>query len=172
MLPFTGSNASEIESRLEEIVEFAGVQDFMDTPVKHYSSGMVMRLGFSVAAHLDPDILLLDEVLAVGDISFQQKCLERVEALTSGGRTVLFVSHSIDAIARFCTRCIWLEQGQIMMDGSIQEVSEAYLEAVLEIKSSYHSDLVDLKESSEKSQGDGEKDRQKAPSHRQEHSIC
>ena len=157
-----GLERREIESRLEEIVEFAGVQDFLDTPVKHYSSGMVMRLGFSVAAHLDPDILLLDEVLAVGDVSFQQKCLKRVEALTSGGRTVLFVSHSIDAIARFCTRCIWLEHGQIMMDGSTQEVSEAYLETVLDIKSSYHSDFVKLKESSEKLQGDSEKDRQKA----------
>jgi len=159
-----GLERGEIESCLEEIVEFAGVQDFLDTPVKHYSTGMVMRLGFSVASHLDPDILLLDEVLAVGDLSFQQKCLKRVESLTSGGRTVLFVSHSIDAIARFCTRCIWLDKGKIVMDGSTQEVSEAYIKAVEVIKSSYHSEFVDFKELSEQSQGDREKDGPTSPS--------
>ncbi len=131
-----GLERKEIDVRFDEIVEFSGIRDFIDTPVKHYSSGMYMRLAFSVAAHLDPDILLLDEVLAVGDLSFQQKCLRRVEGLTAEGRTVLFVSHSMDAITRFCSRCIWLEQGRIIKDGPTQEVTEAYVGEVLGLKSS------------------------------------
>jgi len=131
-----GLERKEIDARFDEIVEFSGIREFIDTPVKHYSSGMYMRLAFSVAAHLDPDILLLDEVLAVGDISFQQKCLRRVEGLTSEGRTVLFVSHSMDAIARFCSRCIWLERGKIVVDGPTHEVIEAYVKEVLQTTSS------------------------------------
>lgn len=129
-----GLTRKEIDERFEDIVEFSGVRPFIDTPVKRYSSGMQVRLAFSVAAHLDPDILLLDEVLAVGDLSFQQKCLERVEGMVSEGRTLLFVSHSLDAIARFCTRCIWLDQGRLLMDGPVGEVLEAYLEEVSGIR--------------------------------------
>jgi lipopolysaccharide transport system ATP-binding protein len=131
-----GLTRAEIEQRFEDIVEFAGVRPFLDTPVKRYSSGMQMRLAFAVAAHLDPDILLLDEVLAVGDLSFQQKCLERVEGLVSEGRTLVFVSHSLDAISRFCDRCIWLDEGKIRRDGPADRVVEAYLEELAGVRSS------------------------------------
>ena len=130
-----GLSRAEIDRRIDDIVEFAGVRPFLDTAVKRYSSGMQMRLAFAVAAHLDPDILLLDEVLAVGDLSFQQKCLERVEGLVSEGRTLLFVSHSLDAIARFCNRCIWLDNGKIRQDGPAERVVEAYLEALAGVRS-------------------------------------
>ena len=130
-----GLSRAEIDRRIDDIVEFAGVRPFLDTAVKRYSSGMQMRLAFAVAAHLDPDILLLDEVLAVGDLSFQQKCLERVEGLVSEGRTLLFVSHSLDAIARFCNRCIWLDEGKIRQDGPAERVVEAYLEALANVRS-------------------------------------
>jgi lipopolysaccharide transport system ATP-binding protein len=128
-----GLERREVDARLEEIIDFSGIGDFLDTPVKHYSSGMFMRLAFSVAAHLDPDILLLDEVLAVGDLSFQQKCLNRIEGLTSEGRTILFVSHSMDAITRFCTRAIWLDRGRIVCRGPVQDVIDAYVEEVLQV---------------------------------------
>jgi lipopolysaccharide transport system ATP-binding protein len=131
-----GLSRTEIDSRIDDIVEFAGIRPFLDTPVKRYSSGMQMRLAFAVAAHLDPDILLLDEVLAVGDLSFQQKCLERVEGLVSEGRTLLFVSHSLDAISRFCDRCIWLDGGKIRQDGPAERVVEAYLEELAGVRSS------------------------------------
>jgi lipopolysaccharide transport system ATP-binding protein len=131
-----GLTRREIEERFDEIVEFADVRAFLDTPVKRYSSGMQMRLAFAVAAHLDPDILLLDEVLAVGDLSFQRKCLERVEGLVSEGRTLLFVSHSLDAMTRFCTRVIWLDGGKIRRDGPAQEVVEAYLSEMIGVRSS------------------------------------
>ena len=131
-----GLSRTEIDSRIDDIVEFAGIRLFLDTPVKRYSSGMQMRLAFAVAAHLDPDILLLDEVLAVGDLSFQQKCLERVEGLVSEGRTLLFVSHSLDAISRFCDRCIWLDNGKIRQDGPAEKVVDAYLEELAGVRSS------------------------------------
>ena len=131
-----GLSRSEIDERIDDIVEFAGIRAFLDTPVKRYSSGMQMRLAFAVAAHLDPDILLLDEVLAVGDLSFQQKCLERVEGLVSEGRTLLFVSHSLDAISRFCDRCIWLDDGKLRQDGPAERVIEAYLEELAGVRSS------------------------------------
>lgn len=126
-----GMSRQEVAAQFEEIVEFSGVRDFIDSPVKHYSSGMSMRLAFSVAAHLNSEVLLLDEVLAVGDLSFQQKCLNRVESLASEGRTVLFVSHNIDAVVRFCSRCIWLEHGQMVQDGDAKEVVDAYVQAVM-----------------------------------------
>ncbi|MBR8826626.1 MAG: ATP-binding cassette domain-containing protein [Gomphosphaeria aponina SAG 52.96 = DSM 107014] len=130
-----GLHKEEINEIFEDIVEFSEVKKFLDTPVKHYSSGMKMRLAFAVAAHLDPDILLLDEVLAVGDMSFQQKCLQRVEGLTSEGRTVMFVSHSMDAITRFCDRCLWLEQGKLIEDGKTEDVIASYVEKVMGVKS-------------------------------------
>ncbi|MGE3267345.1 MAG: ABC transporter ATP-binding protein [Chloroflexota bacterium] len=129
-----GLTRSEIEDRFDEIVDFAGVRAFLDTPVKRYSSGMQMRLAFAVAAHLDPDILLLDEVLAVGDLSFQQKCLERVEGLVNEGRTLVFVSHSLDAITRFCDRCLWIDGGRLRMDGPSEQVVEAYLEELAGVR--------------------------------------
>ena len=131
-----GLTRSEIDARFDAVVDFAGVRAFLDTPVKRYSSGMQMRLAFAVAAHLDPDILLLDEVLAVGDLSFQQKCLERVEGLVSEGRTLLFVSHSLDAMTRFCNRVIWLDGGKNRLDGPAQDVVEAYLSELIGVRSS------------------------------------
>lgn len=116
-----GMQGSEIRSVFQDIVDFSGVGDFLDLPVKNYSSGMYMRLAFAVSAYLDPDILMMDEVLAVGDLSFQKKCLARVEGLAEGGRTIVFVSHSMGDIARFCERVIWIDQGVLRFDGSAIE---------------------------------------------------
>jgi len=114
-----GLDSEEIDSIFDDVVEFSGVGEFLDMSVKHYSSGMYMRLAFSVAAHLDPDILLMDEVLAVGDLSFQKKCLQRVENLASEGRTIIFVSHSMGDIARFCDHLIWIDRGEIQYSGDV-----------------------------------------------------
>ncbi|MFC1829871.1 ABC transporter ATP-binding protein [Thermodesulfobacteriota bacterium] len=107
-----GLSKSEINERFGDIVDFSGVGKFIDTPVKYYSNGMNARLAFSVAAHLDPDILFLDEVLSVGDLEFQRKCLNRMESLTSEGRTILFVSHSLGAIVQFCNKVLWIDNGK------------------------------------------------------------
>ena len=122
-----GMRRAEIERKFDEIVAFAEVERFVDTPVKHYSSGMYLRLAFAVAAHLEPEILLVDEVLAVGDASFQRKCLGRMGEVASEGRTVLFVSHNMSAVARLCHRGLWLDEGKIEMTGPTAEVVEAYL---------------------------------------------
>ena len=122
-----GMKKREVDARLDEIVAFAGVEQFIDTPIKRYSSGMRLRLGFAVAAHLDPDILIIDEVLAVGDAGFQRKCLNAVGELQSGGRTVLFVSHNMAAVENLCSRGIWIEQGRLRMDGHAKDVIHAYL---------------------------------------------
>ena len=122
-----GLSRKETDARLEDIIEFSGIEpQFLDMRVKHYSSGMRVRLAFSVAAHLEPDIMLLDEVLAVGDLAFQEKCLARVEGMMAGRRTVLFVSHSMDAVTRFCERAIWLDGGRVRMDGDVLDVVGAY----------------------------------------------
>jgi lipopolysaccharide transport system ATP-binding protein len=121
-----GLSRAEIQERFEDIAAFSEVEDFLDTPVKWYSSGMRMRLAFSVAVHLDPDILILDEVLTVGDLDFQRKGLDRVQQLVSEGRTLLFVSHSTDSLAKFCDRCIWLEHGRVRADGPTEQVLEQY----------------------------------------------
>ncbi len=131
---FHGLGRDEIGRRMEEIVDFAETGAFIDTPVKFYSSGMRARLAFSIAAHLDPDILMLDEVLSVGDMGFQQKCLTRMQTLTGGDRTLLFVSHSIDAVHRFCDRAIWLDGGLLRADGTVDEVARAYVEATLAVR--------------------------------------
>lgn len=123
-----GMSRKEMDAKFEEIVEFSGVRDFLDTPVKWYSSGMYMRLAFSVAAHLDPEILVVDEVLAVGDADFQKKCLGKMKSASSSGRTVLFVSHNMNAIQQMCSRVIWLDKGRIVMDTSnIHAAASAYL---------------------------------------------
>jgi lipopolysaccharide transport system ATP-binding protein len=122
-----GMRKREVERHFDAIVAFAGVDQFIDTPIKHYSSGMRLRLGFAVAAHLDPDVLIVDEVLAVGDAGFQKKCLNTMEGLRSGGRTVLFVSHNLAAVENLCSRGIWLDGGKIRMDGSAKEVVKAYM---------------------------------------------
>ena len=122
-----GLSKEEIDERFKSIVEFAEAEEVIDTPVKRYSSGMQVRLAFSVAAHLDPDILLLDEVFAVGDAAFQQKCMARVNDLVSDGRTLLFVSHSHGTVRNLCERAIWLDGGKLRLDGPVDEVVAAYL---------------------------------------------
>lgn len=126
-----GMMKSDIDRRYDEIVAFAEVEKFIDTPVKYYSSGMAVRLAFAVAAHLEPDILLVDEVLAVGDVAFQKKCLNKMEDVGQQGRTVLFVSHSMAAITRLCPRVILLDQGKIIADGPSHEVVSVYLSSGL-----------------------------------------
>jgi lipopolysaccharide transport system ATP-binding protein len=124
-----GMKRAEIDHKFDEIVAFAEVEKFVDTPVKRYSSGMYLRLAFAVAAHLDPEVLLLDEVLAVGDAAFQKRCLGKMEEVAGRGRTILFVSHNIGAITRFCTRCIWIDKGEVRADGYTDEVVAQYLAA-------------------------------------------
>jgi len=122
-----GMTKSEVDQKFDEIVEFSGVKKFIDTPVKFYSSGMAVRLAFSVAAHLEPEILLVDEVLAVGDAEFQNKCLGKMEDVASYGRTVLFVSHNMSSISRLCKRGIWMDGGTVAEDGPVGKVIQSYL---------------------------------------------
>jgi lipopolysaccharide transport system ATP-binding protein len=122
-----GMKKKEINAKLQEIVEFAAVEKFLDTPIKRYSSGMRMRLGFAVAAHLDPDVLLVDEVLAVGDSQFQKKCLDTMSDLRTSGRTVLFVSHNMAAVENLCHRILWIDGGKVRQDGPASEVIKAYM---------------------------------------------
>jgi lipopolysaccharide transport system ATP-binding protein len=122
-----GMKKREVHAKLDAIVSFSGVERFIDTPIKRYSSGMRLRLGFAVAAHLEPDVLIVDEVLAVGDAAFQKKCLTAMQNMRGGGRTVLFVSHNMAAVENLCTRGIWIANGQICMDGSTHDVIEAYM---------------------------------------------
>jgi lipopolysaccharide transport system ATP-binding protein len=122
-----GMSRAEIRSKYDEIVEFAGIEKFMDTPVKRYSSGMFVRLAFAVAAHLEPEILIIDEVLAVGDVAFQAKCLGKMEAVARGGRTVLFVSHNMGAVKSLCTRAVTLDGGRVVCDSTPDVAITEYL---------------------------------------------
>ncbi len=121
-----GMRKAEIERKFDEIVAFAEVEKFIETPVRHYSSGMSVRLAFAVAAHLETDLLFLDEVLAVGDAAFQKKCLGKMGDIAKGGRTILSVSHQLNQIRRYCTRCIWFDGGRIRQDGRAAAVLSAY----------------------------------------------
>ena len=123
-----GMSKAEIHRKFDEIVDFAETSRFLDTPVKRYSSGMYVRLAFAVAAHLEPEILLVDEVLAVGDVAFQKKCLGKMEKIGKEGRTVLFVSHNMGAIQSLCKRCLLIQKGNLVQDDSTQAVVEAYLD--------------------------------------------
>ena len=123
-----GMTRAEIKRKFDEIVQFAGLDEFIDTPVKRYSSGMFARLGFSVAAHLEPDILVIDEVLSVGDFAFQRKGLEKMRAIAKSGATVIFVSHNLQAVAEFCQRGILLERGRVIADGPTDQVVRQYLD--------------------------------------------
>lgn len=126
-----GMTKKEISHKFNDIVAFSGVEKFLDTPVKYYSSGMYVRLAFSVAAHMEPDILLVDEVLAVGDAEFQKKCLGKMEEVTTGGgRTILFVSHNMAAIQQLCPKTVLIENGKVKMFGETRKVVNAYLEAL------------------------------------------
>jgi lipopolysaccharide transport system ATP-binding protein len=121
-----GMKRAEIKKKFDEIVEFSEVGEFLDTPVKRYSSGMYVRLAFAVAAHLDPEILIVDEVLAVGDAGFQRKCLGKMSSFAQSGRTVLFVSHNMEAVRNLCQRVVWLKDGRVERDGPAEEVVEQY----------------------------------------------
>jgi lipopolysaccharide transport system ATP-binding protein len=121
-----GMRRNEIRNKFDEIVSFAGVDRFLDTPVKRYSSGMYVRLAFAVAAHLEAQILLVDEVLAVGDAEFQKKCLGKMHDVSRDGKTVVFVSHAMNAISRLCPRALWLQEGRVMADGAATEVIARY----------------------------------------------
>ena len=121
-----GMRRSEIRQKLDSIIEFSGVGQYIDVPVKRYSSGMYVRLGFSIAAHLNPDILLLDEVLAVGDAAFQAKCLDRLSELRRTGRTVVFISHDLAAVYRLCDRAILMSHGRVVAEGPPRQVIDEY----------------------------------------------
>jgi len=137
-----GMKRPEIIKKFDEIVAFAEIEKFIDTPVKHYSSGMYLRLAFAVAAHLEPEILIVDEVLAVGDARFQKKCLNKMQDVGQEGRTVLFVSHNMAAVARLCQRAILLEEGMIVKDGPANEVVRRYLSSEIDISAIHHWDDV------------------------------
>jgi len=128
-----GMRKAEINRKFDEIVDFAEVEQFIDTPVKHYSSGMYLRLAFAVAAYLEPEILIVDEVLAVGDATFQRKCLDKMQDVGQHGRTVLFVSHNIPAITRLCDRAILLDEGKLVADGPAHKIASDYMNAGLGI---------------------------------------
>ena len=123
-----GMSRAEVKRKFDEIVDFAGLEEFIDTPVKRYSSGMFARLGFSVAAHLEPDVLVIDEVLSVGDFAFQRKGIEKMRAIAKSGATVIFVSHNLQAVAEFCQRGILLERGRILAEGPTDQVIRRYLD--------------------------------------------
>ena len=122
-----GHSKKYMEEHFDEIVDFAELWDFLDTPIKNFSSGMTARLGFSVATMVAPDILICDEILAVGDYLFQQKCMERMNRMLSGGTTLLFVSHTIDTVRKLCDHAIWLDHGVAKMAGEVNEVCDAYM---------------------------------------------
>ncbi|MBC7078042.1 MAG: ABC transporter ATP-binding protein, partial [Synergistales bacterium] len=125
-----GLTREQTRERLEDIISFAELGDFIDNPVRNYSSGMYMRLGFAVAVHVDPDILLIDEVLAVGDLAFQEKCLAKIRELQKRGTTIIFVSHSPKQVEELCDLAVWLDKGEIRIQGSAREVARAYGEFV------------------------------------------
>lgn len=130
-----GMTRKEVAKRFDEIVDFSGVEKFIDTPVKRYSSGMYVRLAFAVSAHLEPDIMIVDEVLAVGDVEFQKKCMGKMDEVANAGRTVLFVSHNMASIQNLCSRAILLSQGEIVMSGDTDTVISKYLEDTQKIAS-------------------------------------
>ncbi|MDD1749615.1 MAG: ABC transporter ATP-binding protein, partial [Methanothrix sp.] len=122
-----GMRKGEIERKFDEIVAFAEIEKFLDTPVKHYSSGMYVRLAFAVAAHLDPEVLLIDEVLAVGDLVFQKKCITKMQEIATLGRTVFIVSHDLPAVSALCKRCVLLDRGKVLRNGVCSEVVDLYI---------------------------------------------
>ena len=138
-----GLSRRDVDRRLESIVAFSGLADFIDEPVKNYSSGMYVRLGFAVAVHTDPDVLLVDEVLAVGDEAFAHKCLRRIEEMLAAGRTLLFVSHSLDLVESLCDRVVWLDRGRQRMVGDPRRVVDAYRQSVAEEEGRAHREEKD-----------------------------
>lgn len=133
-----GMSKAEVDSKIEEIIEFSECRQFIDTPVKRYSSGMYVKLAFAVAAHLDSEILIMDEVLAVGDMKFQQKCLKKMQEVAENeGRTVLYVSHNMNTIRQLCTRCIVLQKGKVIFDGDVEKAIEVYMGAAGKVQQQY-----------------------------------
>ncbi len=133
-----GMTKEEIDAKMEHIIEFSEVREFIDTPVKRYSSGMYVKLAFSVAAHLDSEIMIMDEVLAVGDMAFQKKCLDKMrEAATKEGRTVLYVSHNMNTIRQLCDRCIVLDKGKVIFEGNVEDAISVYMKQNETFSSSY-----------------------------------
>lgn len=122
-----GLTKKEIDARLKDIIEFSELEEFIDNPVRTYSSGMYMRLAFSVAINVDAEILLIDEILSVGDQHFQEKCFKKIEELKEQGKTIVFVTHGLGSVKRFCTRAVWLHEGKIKMDGDVDTVIEEYV---------------------------------------------
>ena len=125
-----GHTKKYMQDHFEEIVEFAELQDFLDMPIKNYSSGMAARLGFSIATVVRPDILIVDEVLSVGDYAFLQKCEKRMKGMLEGGTTLLFVSHSIDSVRSLCDHALWLDKGNVRLKGEVEDVCDAYMQAL------------------------------------------
>jgi lipopolysaccharide transport system ATP-binding protein len=139
-----GMRRHEIDKKFDQIVEFAEIEQFLDTPVKRYSSGMYVRLAFAVAAHLEPEILIVDEVLAVGDLSFQRKCMGRMRDVGRSGSTILFVSHNMSAVESLCTRAILLDHGKVAMDGGVHELVQEYHRRVLHTQGDGGSALSEI----------------------------
>jgi lipopolysaccharide transport system ATP-binding protein len=148
-----GLSRREIEARYERIVEFSGLEEFIEEPVKNYSSGMYVRLGFAVAIHTEPEILLVDEVLAVGDEAFAHRCLRRIEEFLAAGRTVVFVSHALALVEDLCTRVLWLDRGRVRMVGDPRRVVDAYREAVAEEEGRTHQEQKQEREAREGAAG-------------------
>lgn len=136
-----GHSKKFMAEHFDEIVEFAGIEKFLDSPIKNFSSGMKARLGFAVATVVKPDVLIVDEVLAVGDVRFRKKCMKRMEELLGGGTTLLFVSHNIEQVKSLCTHALWLDHGDTVMAGPAEEVCNKYMEAM---------DAADAKETKSK----------------------
>ena len=126
-----GLTRKEIDARIDDIIEFSELGEFIDNPVRTYSSGMYMRLAFSVAINVDAEILLVDEILAVGDQHFQEKCLNKMKELRDEGKTMIFVTHSMDSVKALCDRAVWLSEGHVKMDADVDSVAEAYLKAIM-----------------------------------------
>ncbi len=125
-----GLNNSEILSKIDNIIDFSELNDFIDTPVKTYSDGMLMRLGFSIAVETDPDILLIDEVLAVGDAEFQEKCYARIKEFQQAGKTIVFVTHDLEAAKAVASRTVWIHKGEVRADGDTSATIQSYLSAI------------------------------------------
>lgn len=125
-----GHSKKYMQEKFDEIIEFSGLEGFLDTPIKNFSSGMRARLGFSIATIVKPDILVVDEILAVGDYEFQQKCLKRMSEMMQGGTTLLFVSHSIEQVKKLCTHAVWIDKGIIKKTGNVNDVCNAYMAAI------------------------------------------
>ena len=125
------ANKAQIDKRIDDIIAFSELGDYIDNPIRTYSSGMYMRLAFAVAINVDADILLIDEVLAVGDQHFQEKCFKKMRELREQGKTMVFVTHSMDSVRNLCDRAIWLYDGQVRMDGNTQEVIDEYLKVTM-----------------------------------------